>query len=265
MNTLPIEVLAPLVAFALRAGLVSARLVPLTLMLPFFGGRVLPAQARVPVLLALAIGAAPAVLWDSPVPTLGPWLAVGLVRELALGVLLALVLGAPLFALEQGGRLLDAARGANASEVIASEGGERTSPLSELLRWTFGVVFLAAGGLRAIVRVLASSYAALPPAASVRPSPLPTARWVELAARWSAEALAVGVTLVAPGLLALVAVELTLAVAARLSAPIAQSNAVMPLRALVPLAALALTTSVWTGAAQEFAERALAAAAGVAR
>lgn len=264
MRILGSGVLSALAALLVHAVLVALRLFPATLALPFFGGRSLPAQSRVPVLLVLALGVMPSLFNVPANVSLTPWIAVAAARELAVGTALALVLGAPFFALEQGGRVLDAARGANAAEVIAPDSGVRSSPLSELARWTFGVIFLAAGGLRATLRVVAGSFELLPLDPSGRAS-LDTARLLEGAARWSAVALSSSVTLLSSGLMALAAAETALGIAGRLSPPIAQSNAALPLRALLPLAALALTVGLWTGAAQELARSALSAAGALVR
>jgi type III secretory pathway component EscT len=264
MTALPPALTAALLGLVVRLVLVSLRIVPLTLTLPFLGGQALPAQARLPVLLALAVGAAPAVLDAAPVTLDLATLLLAVAREVTVGVVLALVVGTPFFALEHGGRLLDAARGANVAEVIAPETGARTSPLAELMRWTFAVVFLAAGGLRAVVRVVASSFAAVPPDPAAR-LPLATAQLVDVAARWTADALAAGLTLVGAGLLALVAAEAALGMALRLSPPLAQSNIALPVRALAPLAALAVTVVVWTGAARDLARDALGAASALFR
>ena len=264
MMQLAPQVATLLIAIIARLGLASLRLVPLTLVLPFLGGRTLPTQSRVPVLVVLVIGTLPTVFAPvAPAPiTLA--ILVAAAREVTIGIVLAMLLGAPFFALEQGGRLLDTARGANAAEVIAPDSGARTSPLSELLRWTFGVMFLASGGFRAVLRVVAHSFVTFPSDPAAR-APFNSGLFVERCARWSADSLAAGLTLVSAGLFALLAVELVFAIAARTSPPIAQSQLALPVRALVPLAALTLTVSLWTGAAREFAANALSASAALFR
>ena len=245
-----------LVAVLARLSLAALRLVPLTLTLPFLGGRTLPTQARVPILVVLAIGAMPTVFAPITPVALSADIVLAAGREISIGVVLALFLGAPFFALEQGGRLLDTARGANAAEVIAPDSGARTSPLSELLRWSFGVTFLAAGGFRAVIRVVAASFAAFPPEPHYVAT-LDIARLVERCARFTADTLAASVALVSAGLFALLAVELVFAIAARSSPPVAQSQLALPFRALAPLAALAVSVALFTGAAREFAGSAI--------
>jgi len=246
-------------AVLVALGLATLRLAPLGMALPVFASRMLPTVARVPVLAVLAIGCAPAILY-APVEALGAqFLVVAALREIALGVVLALVIATPFFALEQGGRLLDTARGANIAEVIAPDTGERASPLSELLRWTYAAVFLGSGGLRATMRVFAASYETVPPTARIA-TWLDTRMLADTAARWSADALAASVTLVSAGLLATVVTEFVLAVALRQLPSAIQGAVALPVRALVPLAALAVSVGIWTGATQELARRAFDAA-----
>ncbi len=247
------------VAWVAQAALVVVRLTPATLMLPYFGGRNLPNQARIPLLLALAVGTMPSLIAFAPVRPVTAFYVLAIAREIAIGTTFALVLAVPLFALEHGGHLLDAARGANVAEVIAPDSGARSSPLAELLRWTFAVVFLGAGGLRAIVRVFAVSLETWPPTLDPRSMPALGAL-TDAAARWTAVSLGASLVLVSAGLLALVAAEIALGIASRVSPPLAQSQLALPIRALAPLALLALTVGVWTGAARDLARLTIDAA-----
>ena len=56
MIDIPPHLVEILVFTLTRIALVALRLTPLTLVLPFLGGRLLPAAARVPILFVLAIG-----------------------------------------------------------------------------------------------------------------------------------------------------------------------------------------------------------------
>lgn len=257
---IPVALLQQLLPTLLGLVLASLRLTPCLMLLPFLGGRSLPAQTRFAITLVLALGVSPSLLHTAPtVTSVDAWLLVSALRELSVGVVLALVLATPWFALEHAGRVLDIARGANAAEVIAPDSGARVSPLSELLRMTAVVVFLGAGGHRAVIRAIAASFVAVPLRA--QPSVEGTGRLVELAARATQASLTAALSLASAGLLALVAMELVLAVSARLSAPLGQANLAVPLKALGPIAALALTAGLWTGAARELGANALRAVA----
>jgi type III secretory pathway component EscT len=244
-----------LARWILGLALVALRLLPCTVLLPYLSARALPAAARTAVLLVLALGLGPAALPTLDLHALDGWLFVALFRELTLGVALALVLAVPWFALEGAGRILDSLRGGASAELTGLD-QSRTSPLTELLRGTGLVVFLAAGGLRGTLRVLGSSLSNIPPELS------PTASWrlptlLELTARWTARALGATLTVTAAAWLSLLAMELVLAVSARFSPPLAQANLALPARALLPLGALALTVGLWTGATLDLARETL--------
>lgn len=247
---------AAIVAMLVPIALATVRLVPATMMLPLFGGRALPASARTPILAVLVVGASPALLDLRAPAALGTGLVLAALRELFLGILLAIVLSTPFVAAEHAGRILDQARGASSSEVNAMDGSGRATPLSELFRWTFGAAFVAAGGLRAVIQALAASFARFP----VDPSPTtipPATTLLDLAVRYSAESLASGLTLASAGLLALVAAETAVAIASRVAAPWAQSNVAAPVRALAVLVAVALSLRPLEESALSLARRAL--------
>jgi type III secretory pathway component EscT len=254
-----VSLLAALVAVLAPLALATIRLVPATLMLPLFGGRAMPNNAKMPMLAVLALGAAPSLLDQRAPAALSAALVLAALREIWLGILLALVISTPFFAVEHAGRVLDQARGAGSSELASADGASRGTPLSELFRWTFGATFVAAGGLRALLSCVAESFARHP----VEPAPsaiAPMRASVELATRWAAESLSAGLSLAGAGLLALFAAESTIAVASRVAPPIAQSNIAAPARALVVLLVLALVIHGMSDAGLALARRALEAA-----
>jgi type III secretory pathway component EscT len=240
--------------------LAALRLTPAALALPLFGGRALPAVARVPVLAVLAFGAAPWIV-NAPGTLPAPAALLGCaLREVSLGIVLALVLGAPFFAIEHAGRWIDQTRGGPQGELSSLDGQSRTSPLSELLRWTWGATFVAAGGLRAVILAASSSFARWPPDPS-------TPAWsstvgLEPALRWSAETIASGLALASAGLFALVAVEVTLGVASRVAPALASAGIAPSARALAGPALLAVLARALSDASLTLARGAIEAAGG---
>jgi type III secretory pathway component EscT len=251
--------LGGLVALLVPLSLATLRLAPATIMLPLFGGRALPTSARAPILAVLALGAAPQLL-DARAPSvITAGLALAALRELWLGLLLALVLATPFFALEYAGRLIDQARGGSSSELQSADGQTRGTPLSELLRWSWGAAFVASGGLRAVILAVSASFARWPVEPSIHE--LPALRVpLDTAVRWTAESLSAGLSLGAAGLLALVAAEATVAVASRVAPALAQSGIAVPARTLAALGALALALHALSDAGLALARRAFEAA-----
>lgn len=144
-------------------GLALARCLPVTWMVPAFGGRVLMASVRVGFGVALALLALPTVLAGGGASALGPVaLAAWMAREAAVGVTLALLLSLAFRAAEAAGRIVDVVRGANVGEVLAPLSGERESPASLLTGMLAVVVFAELGGLPRLAEALARSYEVLP-------------------------------------------------------------------------------------------------------
>ena len=263
MNTLGATVYLALAQRLALLLLATVRLAPLAFVTPLLGGRALPPQARAVLLAVLALGVYPAALRaNASAPSLRDplGLATAALHEVSVGLVIALVIAVPFAALEHAGRTLDVARGANAAEVTAPDTGARSSPLAELLRWTFTVTFLSAGGLRAVLRVVATSFELAPLATPGPAGSLHTGRLAEQSMRAAATSLSSGLLLASSGLVALLAVELALAVASRIAPALAHSQVALPVRALAPLAVVALAASVITGGAHELGLQALAIA-----
>jgi len=254
-----VSILAALVALLAPLVLATLRLVPATMMLPIFGGRAMPTTAKTPILAVLALGAAPSLLDQRAPAALRAALVLAALRELWLGIMLALVLATPFFAVEHAGRLLDQTRGASSSELSSADGMGRGTPLSELFRWSFGAAFVASGGLRALIACVAQSFARYP--VDVAPSALPPLdAMVFTATRWAADSLSAGLALAGSGLLALFAAEASIAVASRVAPPIAQSNIAAPSRAIVALFVVALMVHAMSDAGLSLARSAVEAA-----
>jgi type III secretory pathway component EscT len=243
-------------ALAIAAPFIAlfARLAPFAIVLPLLGARVLPLMPRVALVAVLAVGIAPSALATAHA---GPFafatLVLAVVQNLATGTVLALVVGLPFFALEHGAHAIDAARGAL---TLDDRPDDEASPLASVVRWTFLATFVAAGGLRATLRIVAASLASFPLMGPVRGDP----RFVDLAARFSADALAGSVTSLSAVWLSWAAVEIVFALVARLAPPWSESAVPLPARTLVPLAAVALTVAAWSGAGLDLARVAFSAA-----
>jgi type III secretion protein T len=230
--------LAPLAASAL---LHAVRLAPVAMMSPFLGGPFVPPAVR--LALALGLGAAAARLTGAPPPPAdAASLALAAARELALGAALGLVAAAPVEAARAAGRLADTFRGATLAELHVAPIRQRESASGDLLaQW---IVVLAAwgGGDRLALRGLLGSFAAIPAGAAV-----PAGLTRELVLHASGEVLAAAVAIGAPVAAGVLAADLALALAARVSPQLGVVNAAQPARAALGLAVLAAAASAGAG------------------
>jgi type III secretory pathway component EscT len=170
--------------------LVAARLAPVTLLVPAFGGARVPWWIRIGLAFLLAGLLAPLV---APAPIAHPELFIP--KELAVGVVLALLAAVPFWAAQAAGAASDTAAGL-------------TGRLAELLLLFATVVFFASDGHLLLLRALAASYEAVPIAA-----PLGNATETVIAA--TAHLLLAAVGIAAPVLVAVLVTDVALALVAR--------------------------------------------------
>jgi len=238
---------APSLAAALGPGAATAllaalRLAPLVLTSPLLGGPLVPGPAR--AALALGLGAAVAAALPAQPPFAdGLALAAAGLREGALGLVLALVVGAPIEAARAGGRLADTFRGATLAELHVAPLRQRESASGDLL--AHGVLVLAAwaGADRLVVSSLLRTFEAVPPGAAA----LLGAPGLEVALHAGAGLLAAAAAIAAPAAAGVLAADLALALVARVAPQLGAVNAAQPARAAFGLLALAAAFSACAG------------------
>jgi type III secretory pathway component EscT len=216
-------------------GLWTARLLPAALVFPALAGAHLPR----PAVLALAAALSGALLPAGAAPWPGwPAYLGGLLAELGVGAVLALVAAALLVALRMGGRLADELRGASQAQVEEA-GGERDTPLGRLYGQLACLAFFTLGGPGACLEALQRSLTWLPLGGLPPAEALVAARELSLGMLASAYELAVGVAF--PAALAGLAAELALGFVGRGVQGLPVHFLAAPLKALLALAALALS------------------------
>lgn len=226
-----------------RAGLIAARLGPLTVIAPWLGLRSAPATVRSALILALTVAFYPLALglpFTAP-PNAIAYAAAGL-REALLGTAFALAVALPLHALDWAGRLVDSWRGAGLAEVLSPATGERTSPLGDLLLMAGVVLFIAVGAHRLALAAFAESLRLAPIGAPALLQSAPSLAFGAIELTGSALALAAAIA--APAAVAIVLVEVALGLVGRSAPQLPVFFAGMPLRAATGLAALLLGLAV---------------------
>ncbi|HEY3354077.1 MAG TPA: flagellar biosynthetic protein FliR [Polyangia bacterium] len=231
-------------AILLVGALAGARVIPLVLLAPFLGGKLVPAPAKIGLAGALALLVYPHVA--PRVPELGPLLVLLLfAKELLVGVALGLCVSLVFHAAEAAGRLVDLARGASMSEALVPQSGTRASPTGDLYLQLAVVLFLAGGGHRLVLAALAHSYAVVPVVAFPGAHGLAAlaGAFIDL----TAGLLTVALGLAAPVLIATVLTDLALGLTNRVAPQLNAYVLGMPAKALVGAAVLLLGLSVVAG------------------
>ncbi|MEZ4288645.1 MAG: flagellar biosynthetic protein FliR [Polyangiales bacterium] len=223
--------------------LIAARVTPLTVLAPFLATRAAPATVRTAIVLALTVAFVPIAMQSAAAVHVGaPYWPLMIARELSLGLIFALAVALPFYALDWTGHLTDIWRGASMSEVMSPTTGEQTSPLGQLYLFVGIVLFVTLGGLRFSMIAFADSLQTAPIGALTLGSDFSS--WGLGIARLSGSALALSAAMAAPAAVAIVLVEFGLGLIARSAPQVPVYFAGMPLRAATGLAVVLLAISV---------------------
>lgn len=154
-------------AFLVLFGLSFARFISFIIVVPFFGGAVVPSQVKVATAMALVIIVYPALLAELP-PDGAPlgFGAVGFVgmlaKEVFVGFTLGFVASLVFEAVQVAGRLADLQRGSTMSELFAPQLQERVSELGQFKLQLAIVIFLTTGAHRFFISALVRSFEFIP-------------------------------------------------------------------------------------------------------
>ncbi|WP_067700206.1 type III secretion system export apparatus subunit SctT [Erwinia sp. ErVv1] len=137
--------------------MVSARLMPAFILLPFFNTNTLTGAIRLPVAMLVGVG-----LWPhagGPVADYDNiWFLTLIGKELAVGLIIAFFLCLPCWVLHAAGSFIDNQRGATLSSSIDPLSGVDTSELANFFNLFAAVVVLQNGGLLIMLEVFEKSY-----------------------------------------------------------------------------------------------------------
>lgn len=214
--------------------LVLTRVGTVFLLSPYSGLPFIPGMVRVSAALAvtgLLVIADPAARTAG---ALGPGpLGLGLLGEVAAGLLLVLGLGLTFYSAQLAGSVVDYQMGYGFAAVADPNQPSPTPMLGRFYYYTAMAVFLAMGGDRAFLATVWASFRLMPPGGVLLGEHLPLA----LGSR-AAEALALGVQLAAPVLAALFLTDILLGTVARSMPQLNPFFIGMPVKALAGLLVL---------------------------
>ena len=153
---------------ALRGGaqigsLLLARLLPMMVMTPVFGGQAMPRRLRMGIALVFTAALLPPFL-----PLFAKGIVAGdyvilLAKEGAVGLILAFFVQVLFEAVAAVGALIDLARGATLANVFDPVSQNQESILSALFTQFAIVLFIAIGGMQLLFRGIAESFVLIPP------------------------------------------------------------------------------------------------------
>ena len=142
--------------FFRATSLALPRLLALFLVVPIFSDKIVTGLVRNGVILVLAVFVSPLTM-GVPSMALGEWILV-LGKEAFIGVLLGLGFGLFVWAIQSVGDLIDFQTGSGNAAFFDPVSGHENGPTGELLGWLVITLFIAGGGLVAMVGVVIDSY-----------------------------------------------------------------------------------------------------------
>jgi flagellar biosynthesis protein FliR len=218
--------------------LLSARMLPIVFLVPVFGGKKLPVPAKLCLSVSLAFSVWPHVAAGSPVPEGIRFLGL-LLKEIAVGTVLALAASCMFDGMRMGGRLIDDLRGSSQASALVLQTDARTSPLGDLHLLLAILVFFTAGGPAILLNALIASFERVP--VNAVPSIEVTSQAGKLLLALTSEAIRLGLSIAIPAAVALLMADSVLGFMNRTAPQIQVFFLGMPLRNLVGIGVVLLT------------------------
>ena len=191
----------------------AARMGGMMLMMPAFTRLGLSGVIRSVVALVLALPLLPLILPAVTTPALGfGQFGALLLKEVAVGMLIGIVLGVPIWAAEAAGEILDLQRGVSFGGLIDPSFTTTNDILGTLFALVTVALYFASGGLPVTLRTIYDSYALWPLTSF---APLFNADAGRLLLAVLDDIAGLGLMLIAPVFLTLLLADLSLALVAR--------------------------------------------------
>ncbi len=229
-NTLPA---ANLLALLL---LIFMRVVPIIVMSPFLGGKLLPAPTKIGLAIIISL-----FLFPFLVPLSARDLVLGfpliplLLKELLIGFIFGFLVTVPFNVATSAGSIIDNQRGSASLQITDPSMSTQTSPIGSLLNQMLIVSFFMIGGIHLFFETLVASYQHLPPGTFFQASVFTRQPFWEIAMRVIGILFSLSVRFAAPPVIAMLMADVFLGIANRLAPQVQISFLGMPFKSLLGL------------------------------
>ena len=223
----------------LLAGLVTSRMMPVVMLVPFLGGKAAPTQVKIGLALTLTVLVYPAVWLGSPALPQSPLVVAALlVKEIGVGLMIGFVTALIFASVRIAGRVIDTSRGQSKAMSMVPQLKTQASVSGNFLLQLFIVLFMLTGGHRLFLAAITRSFRKIPPHefASLRNGEA----IVFGIARLAADAIELGILLALPVIAAILLTNIFLALVNKAAPQINVFFLGMPLKALAGIAVLLL-------------------------
>lgn len=220
----------------------------LIFLMPFFGGDNLPTMGKALICIIVTLAIWPRLSLE--MPNLEPHplsLVLLLVSELILGLTLALCVHFVFAAIQTGGDFIGFQMGLTMVSMMDPASGARVSVTSQIVYMVAMLIFLAFNGHLHLLRALADSFATIPPGGILVSPPL-----VGTILSMSADMFSVAIKIAAPVMVALLMVELALALMGRAAPQMNLMTMGFPIKISVGFFFLGLLFTILANHMEEF-------------
>lgn len=228
----------------LMVGLITARMIPIVQLVPYFGGKATPQVVKMGLAMALSALVMPAV-WEArgELPESAIAISALIGKEVIIGLTLGFV-GALVFeAVRMAGQFIDVARGQTMATAMVPQLPDRISVSADFLYQLSIAIFLIIGGHRLLIAALVRSYVVFP----VHEFPSFDVDGIAIAltlARWTADSFNIAMMMAFPVVASILLADLLLALINKAAPGINVFFLGMPLKALLGVLALLLALDV---------------------
>lgn len=216
--------------------LVFLRIVPIIVMVPFMGGRLLPAPMKMGLSVFLTIFLVPYLIpMNIKDLVIGFPLVPLSIKELAVGFMIGLFGMIPFNVATSAGAIIDHQRGSSSLMVTDPTMTTQTSPIGTLLNQLLIVSFFMIGGIHLFFETLLVSFQRIPLEGFISPASFNMNIFWETAIGLMATLFALAVRFAAPSLIAMLMADIFLGIANRLAPQVQIAFLGMPLKSLLGL------------------------------
>ncbi len=222
---------ANLIALAL---LVFLRIIPIVVMVPFLGGRILPAPMKMGLAVFLTIFLIPFLAPQNAKDILIGFPIVPLaMKELLIGFMIGLLGMIPFNVATSTGAIIDHQRGSSSLMVTDPTMTTQTSPIGTLLNQLLICAFFAIGGVYLFFETLLASFQRIPIEVFISPESFNMNIFWKTAIGLMATLFSLATRFAAPPLIAMLMADIFLGIANRLAPQVQIAFLGMPLKSLL--------------------------------
>jgi flagellar biosynthetic protein FliR len=227
------------------AALIFARVVPIVMLVPAFGGRLVPGPVKIGVAAVFVMVLFPAVSGQAAaLVAIDLSFVVLVLKEVLVGVTIGFLVSLAFSAIEAAGAVIDTARGATLVTALVPELGTRDSVVADLKFQLAIVLFFAFGGHLLFLSALFDTFSVFP--IDRFPSTAGLSALADVAIRATSSLFVTAFALAAPIWGASLVADVLLALLSRVAPQMNAFALGMPLKALLGVLALLLAFGLMT-------------------